>query len=40
MASLEPGDRLRAWLVTGPLGRFAAFLVELGAAIVAVLRRR
>jgi hypothetical protein len=26
-------DRLGAWLVTGPLGRLAGFLAELGAAL-------
>jgi hypothetical protein len=40
MASLRLGDRLRAWLVTGPPGRIAAFFIELGAAIVAALRSR
>jgi len=27
-------DRLAAWLVTGPVGRFVAFLADLGAAVV------
>jgi hypothetical protein len=34
------GERFRAWLVTGPLGRFAAFVIEIGAAIGRALRRR
>jgi hypothetical protein len=40
LAELRRADRLRAWLVTGPLGRFAAFVVELGAALALGLRRR
>jgi hypothetical protein len=40
----EPGlgsaDRLRAWLVTGPLGRFAAIAIEIGAALARAPRRR
>jgi hypothetical protein len=40
MASLGRADRLRAWLVTGPLGRLAALLIELGAALGRALRRR
>jgi hypothetical protein len=38
--SLGAGDRLRAWLVTGPLGRLAALLIELAAAIRRALRGR
>lgn len=35
------GDRLRAWLVTGPIGRLVAFVIDLGAALGrAALRRR
>jgi hypothetical protein len=26
-------DRLAAWLVTGPIGRFAAFVVDLAIAL-------
>jgi hypothetical protein len=33
-------DRLRAWLVTGPLGRFAALAIEFGAALGRAARRR
>jgi hypothetical protein len=38
--SLGTGDRFRAWLVTGPLGRLAAFAIELAAALGRALRRR
>lgn len=27
-------DRFAAWLVTGPVGRFVAFVLDLGAALV------
>jgi hypothetical protein len=27
-------DRLAAWLVTGPVGRFVAFVADLGVALV------
>jgi hypothetical protein len=27
-------NRFLAWLVTGPVGRLAAFLVDLGAAVI------
>jgi hypothetical protein len=27
-------DRLAAWLVTGPVGRFVAFFADLGAAVL------
>jgi hypothetical protein len=37
---LSGADRLRAWLVTGPLGRFAALLIEVGAALGRAVRRR
>jgi hypothetical protein len=40
LAELGPLDRLRAWLVTGPLGRFAALAIEFGAALGRGLRRR
>ncbi len=33
-------DRLRAWLVTGPLGRGIAFAIDFGAALRATARRR
>jgi len=40
MRHLGTGDRLRAWLVTGPLGRFAALAIEFGAALGRAVRRR
>jgi hypothetical protein len=33
-------DRLLAWLVTGPVGRFVAFFLDLGAALIGAARRR
>ena len=30
---LGPRDRFLAWLVTGPVGRFAAFIWDFGAAL-------
>jgi hypothetical protein len=33
-------DRLLAWIVTGPVGRFIAFFLDLGALAWATLRRR
>lgn len=27
-------DRFAAWLVTGPVGRFVAFFLDLGAALI------
>jgi hypothetical protein len=33
-------DRFLAWLVTGPVGRFTAFLLDLGGALIAAGRRR
>ena len=33
-------DRLLAWIVTGPVGRFIAFFLDLGALGWATLRRR
>jgi hypothetical protein len=33
-------DRLLAWIVTGPVGRFVAFFLDLGALGMALLRRR
>jgi hypothetical protein len=33
-------DRAHAWLVTGPLGRAAAFLADLAVALGRGLRRR
>jgi hypothetical protein len=38
--SLSVADRLRAWLVTGPLGRLVALLIEFAAALVRGVRRR
>lgn len=40
MAELGAADRLRAWLVTGPVGRFAAFMIEFAAALYRGLRTR
>ena len=36
---LSAADRLRAWLVTGPLGRLAAVGLEIAAALGRGLRR-
>jgi hypothetical protein len=33
-------DRVLAWIVTGPVGRFIAFFLDLGAFAVAALRHR
>jgi hypothetical protein len=33
-------DRIGAWLVTGPLGRLAAFVLDLGAALIKAFRDR
>lgn len=33
-------DRLLAWVVTGPVGRLAAFVLDLGAALIDGMRRR
>jgi hypothetical protein len=33
-------DRLVAWFATGPVGRFVAFWLDLGAALLNGLRRR
>jgi hypothetical protein len=38
--SLRPLDRARAWLVTGPLGRGAAFAIDFIAALRTMLARR
>ena len=40
MAELGGADRLRAWLVTGPLGRLAALGIEFAAALPRGLRIR
>jgi len=40
LADLSAADRLRAWLVTGPLGRLAALVIEFGAALGRAVRRR
>lgn len=37
---MSVSDRLLAWLVTGPLGRGAAFALDLGTLLVRALRRR
>jgi hypothetical protein len=34
------GGRIGAWLVTGPLGRLAAFVLDFGAAVIDAVRRR
>jgi hypothetical protein len=33
-------DRIGAWLVTGPLGRLAAFALDFAAAVIDAVRRR
>jgi hypothetical protein len=33
-------DRFLSWLVTGPVGRFVAFFLDLGELIVRSVRRR
>jgi hypothetical protein len=33
-------DRIGAWLVTGPVGRLAAFVLDLGAALIKSFRDR
>jgi len=40
LAELGRADRLRAWLVTGPLGRLAALVIEFAAALRRAVRRR
>jgi hypothetical protein len=40
LAELGVADRLRAWLVTGPLARVAAIAFEIAAAFGRALRRR
>jgi hypothetical protein len=37
---MSPLDRARAWLVTGPLGRGAAFAIDFGVALRVMLARR
>jgi hypothetical protein len=38
---LSTGDRLRAWLVTGPIGRLVALVIDFWVALGrALLRRR
>jgi hypothetical protein len=39
-APLGPVDRGRAWLVTGPVGRGAAFAIDFAAALGRLLARR
>jgi transketolase len=36
----EAGERLRAWLVTGPVGRGLSFAVDFAVALRAMLARR
>ena len=38
--NLDSADRLRAWLVTGPLGRLTALVIEFAAALGRAVRRR
>jgi len=40
MRSLTPMDRFRAWLVTGPLGRGAAFVIDLVVLAGRAVRRK
>jgi hypothetical protein len=37
---VTPRDRFLAWIVTGPVGRFVAFVLDLGALIWQTARRR
>jgi hypothetical protein len=37
---LTPRDRFYAWIVTGPVGRFYAFVADLAAYVWHALRRR
>ena len=37
---LTAGDRFRAWLVTGPLARGAAFVADLAVLAIRSLRRK
>ena len=37
---MSGGDRLRAWLVTGPLGRGISFAIDFGAGLRAMLAQR
>ncbi|HEX6667121.1 MAG TPA: hypothetical protein VF081_11060 [Solirubrobacterales bacterium] len=36
----SPLDRLRAWLVTGPVGRGLAFAIDFAVALRTMLKRR
>lgn len=36
----EVGERLRAWLVTGPIGRGLAFAIDFGMALRTMLSQR
>jgi hypothetical protein len=38
--SLSLRDRFLSWLVTGPVGRFVAFVLDLGAMLVRMVLRR
>jgi hypothetical protein len=33
-------ERILAWLVTGPVGRLVAFVLDLGAALIQAFRER
>jgi hypothetical protein len=35
----SPGERLRAWLVTGPLGRGLSFAIDFAAALRTIVSR-
>jgi transketolase len=37
---IETGERLRTWLVTGPLGRGLAFAIDFSVALRTMLARR
>jgi hypothetical protein len=37
---MDSAVRFRAWLVTGPMGRLAAMLIEIGLAVGRAARRR
>jgi len=38
--SLSLPDRFLSWLVTGPVGRFVAFVLDLSAMLVRIVLRR
>jgi hypothetical protein len=39
-AMIEAGERLRAWLVTGPVGRGLSFAIDFGVALRTMLAQR